>query len=132
MENKNEDIITPVKVRKQTTTDSQKKALKKYYEKNKNNEEYVKKARQIAKNYYEKNREAVIQRVRATQDKNKINEMLNNLYELQKNGFVNIHTQNLNADQHKKLEDRLADRMKMVNNKNQLKTKSVLDIIILK
>ena len=35
MENKNEDIITPVKVRKQTTTDSQKKALKKYYEKNK-------------------------------------------------------------------------------------------------
>ena len=107
MENKNEDIITPVKVRKQTTTDSQKKALKKYYEKNKNNEEYVKKARQIAKNYYEKNREAVIQRVRATQDKNKINEMLNN-------GFVNIHTQNLNADQHKKLEDRLADRMKVL------------------
>ena len=39
MENKNEDITTPVKVRKQTTTDSQKKALKKYYEKNKNNEE---------------------------------------------------------------------------------------------
>ena len=83
-------------------------------EKNKNNEEYVKKARQIAKNYYEKNREAVIQRVRATQDKNKINEMLNNLYELQKNGFVNIHTQNLNADQHKKLEDRLMGRMKVL------------------
>ena len=113
MENKNEDIITPVKVRKQTT-EAQKQALKKYYEKNKNNEEYVKKARQIAKTYYEKNREAVIQRVRATQDKNKINEMLNNLYELQKNGFVNIHTQNLNADQHKKLEDRLADRMKVL------------------
>ena len=114
MENKIEDIITPVKVRKQTTTDSQKKALKKYYEKNKNNEEYVKKARQIAKNYYEKNREAVIQRVRATQDKNKINEMLKNLYELQKDGLINIHTQNLNADQHKKLEDRLADRMKVL------------------
>ena len=110
MENKIEYIITPVKVRKQTTTDSQRKALKKYYEKNKNNEEYVKKARQIAKNYYEKNREAVIQRVRATQDKNKINEMLNNLYELQKNGFVNIHTQNLNADQHKKLEEKLMSR----------------------
>ena len=36
--------------------------------------------------------------------------MLNNLYELQKNGFVNIHTQNLNADQHKKLEEKLMSR----------------------
>ena len=114
MENKNEDIITLVKVRKQTTTDSQRKALKKYYEKNKNNEEYVKKARLIAKNYYEKNREAVIKRVRETQDKNKINEMLKNLYELQKDGLINIHSQNLNADQHKKLEDRLTDRMKVL------------------
>ena len=112
MENKNEDIITPLKVKKQTK-EAHKQALKRYYEKNKNNEEYVKKARQIAKNYYEKNREAVIQRVRATQDKNKINEMLKNLYELQKDGLINIHSQNLNADQHKKLEDRLADRMKV-------------------
>ena len=46
MENKNEDI-TPVKVKKQTT-EAHKQALKRYYEKNKNNEEYVKKARQIA------------------------------------------------------------------------------------
>jgi hypothetical protein len=114
MENKNEDIITPVKVRKNTTTEAQKVALKKYYEKNKNNEEYVKKARQIAKNYYEKNRGKVIKRVRETQDKNKINEMLKNLYELQKEGLINIHSQNLNADQHKKLEDRLADRMKVL------------------
>ena len=40
--------------------------------------------------------------------------MLKNLYELQKEGLINIHSQNLNADQHKKLEDRLADRMKVL------------------
>jgi hypothetical protein len=43
-----------------------------------------------------------------------MNEMLLNLYELQKKGLINIHTANLNADQHKKLETRLLDRLKVL------------------
>jgi len=113
MENKNEDIANEVKVKK-PSTEAQKRAHKKYHAKKKEDEEYVKKARLNAKRYYENHRQEVIKRVRETQDKNKINEMLKNLYELQKEGLINIHSQNLNADQHKKLEDRIADRMKVL------------------
>ena len=77
-------------------------------------EEYVKKSRLKSKEYYNNNREAVIKRVRAQQEKNKMDEMLLNLYELQKKGLINIHTANLNADQHKKLETRLLDRLKVL------------------
>ena len=81
--------------------------LKKYYDRVKGTEEYVQKIRNNSKQYYENHREAVIERIRKNQEKNKMNEMLMNLYELQKDGLINIHTQNLNAEQQKKLEDKL-------------------------
>ena len=86
------------------------KSLKKYYDRVKGTEEYVQKIRNNSKQYYENHREAVIERIRKNQEKNKMNEMLMNLYELQKDGLINIHTQNLNADQHKKLEEKLMSR----------------------
>ena len=86
------------------------KSLKKYYDRVKGTEEYVQKIRNNSKQYYENHREAVIERIRKNQEKNKMNEMLMNLYELQKDGLINIHTQNLNAEQHKKLEEKLMSR----------------------
>ena len=129
----NEDIAAPIKVKKPVSdaqkqankgyyekckaekgktnaSEAQMKSLKKYYDRVKGTEEYVQKIRNNSKQYYENHREAVIERIRKNQEKNKMNEMLMNLYELQKDGLINIHTQNLNADQHKKLEEKLMSR----------------------
>ena len=88
---------------KKPITEAHRKAIKAYYEKHKNTEEYKLKNREHAKKQYEKDKQKVITRVRLYQKRNKDLAQLERLHELKEQGLI---TFNLNAqDQQELLEN---------------------------
>jgi hypothetical protein len=77
----------------------QNNASKKFYEKVKNTEEYKQRNREHAKEQYQKNRENVIARVRLNQKRKQGIEQLERLYELKQQGLITFKDLNDNGYQ---------------------------------
>ena len=80
---------------KQKEREAIKKSLKKYYDAHKDEEEFKQKCRDKSKKSYEKNKEKVIQRVRAYQRRIIELDQLEALYELKRQGLISFEKLNI-------------------------------------
>ena len=79
---------------KKPITEARRKAVKAYYEKHKDSEEYKQRNREHAKKQYQKDKQKVITRVRLYQKRTKELAQLERLHELKEQGLISF---NLNA-----------------------------------
>jgi len=118
--NNNEEVIKPKKVTseaqkramkkyhnkmkdneeyKQKTQEAIKKCLKKYYDAHKDEEEFKQKCRDKSKESYERHKENVIARVRAYQRRCQEIQQLEKLHELKQQGVINFDKLTLKDNQ---------------------------------
>jgi hypothetical protein len=84
---------------KQKTREAIKKSLKKHYDAHKDEEEFKQKCRDKSKQSYERNKENVIARVRAYQRRCQEIQQLEKLHELKQQGVINFHKLTLKDNQ---------------------------------
>ena len=101
----NNDVTTQTEIKaKKSITEAHRKAIKAYYEKHKNTEEYKQKNREHAKKQYQKDKQKVITRVRLYQKRIQDIEQLERLNELKEQGLISY---TLNAHEQKELLENL-------------------------
>ena len=119
MENKNEiiiindeTVIKPKKVYKPLTEaqkEAKKIAMKRLYEKNKTNPEYIERQRLSSKTHYYKHKEEVLKRMKEYQ-KNKLSlAQIEMMYELQLERQTDLHTGDITQEDYDKFQDRIND-----------------------
>ena len=102
---KNNDVTTQTEIKaKKPITEGHRKAIKAYYEKHKNTDEYKQKNREHAKKQYQKDKQKVITRVRLYQKRIQDIEQLERLNELKEQGLISY---TLNAHEQKELLENL-------------------------
>ena len=101
--NNNVSTQTEEKVKK-PITEARRRAVKAYYEKHKDSEEYKQRNREHAKKQYQKDKQKVITRVRLYQKRTKELEQLERLNELKEQGLISF---NLDAEGQKELLENL-------------------------
>ena len=121
MENKNEiiiindeTVIKPKKVYKPLTEaqkEAKKIAMKRLYEKNKTNPEYIERQRLSSKTHYYKHKEEVLKRMKEYQ-KNKLSlAQIEMLYELQRERLTDLHTGDITQEDYDKLQDKINNKL---------------------
>ena len=118
MENKNEIIINdttvikPKKVYKPLTEaqkEAKKIAMKRCYERKKNDPEYIERQRLSSKTHYYKHKEEVLKRMKEYQ-KNKLNlAKIELLQELQLERQTDLHTGDITKEDYDKFQDKIND-----------------------
>ena len=118
MENKNEIIINdttvikPKKVYKPLTEaqkEAKKIAMKRCYERKKNDPEYIERQRLSSKTHYYKHKEEVLKRMKEYQ-KNKLSlAQIDMMYELQLERQTDLHTGDITQEDYDKFQDRIND-----------------------
>ena len=88
--NNNESTQTEEKVKK-PITEARRRAVKAYYEKHKDSEEYKQRNREHAKKQYQKDKQKVIARVRLYQKRTKELEQLERLNELKEQVLISFN-----------------------------------------
>ena len=121
MENKNEiiiindeTVIKPKKVYKPLTEaqkEAKKIAMKRLYEKNKTNPEYIERQRLSSKTHYYKHKEEVLKRMKEYQ-KNRLNvAQIEMLYELQQERLTDLHTGDISQEDYDKFQEKINNKL---------------------
>jgi hypothetical protein len=120
MENKNEIIIisdtTVIKPKlKKPLTEAQiaakKIAMRKLYEKNKSNPEYIERQRLSSKTHYYKHKEEVLKCMKEYQ-KNKLSlAQIELLHEIQQERLTDLHTGDITQEDYDKLQDKINNKL---------------------
>ena len=120
MENKNEIIINdttvikPKKVYKPLTEaqkEAKKIAMKRCYERKKNDPEYIERQRLSSRTHYYKHKEEVLKRMKEYQ-KNKLSlAQIEMLYELQRERLTDLHTGDITQKDYNKLQDKINNKL---------------------
>ena len=121
MENKNEiiiindeTVIKPKKVYKPLTEaqkEAKKIAMKRLYEKNKTNPEYIERQRLSSKTHYYKHKEEVLKRMKEYQ-KNRLNvAQIEMLYELQQERLTDLNTGDISQKDYDKFQEKINNKL---------------------
>ena len=120
MENKEEiiindtTIIKPKRVYKPLTEEQKEKkkiAMRRFYEKEKSDPEYIERQRLSSKTHYYKHREEVLNRMKEYQ-KNKLSlAQIQLLHELQQERLIDLHTGDITQEDFDKLQEKIDNKL---------------------